>query len=75
MIAVQLLHVTRIARAKGKKKDEVDEINIVLDPSRRVLFTSHTNKEKARNIAYSVGDIVKVTVIEHLFLEASVTTQ
>jgi len=71
IMAVQLLEVLKIAKRKAKKTPRVFEINIVVSPSRRVPFATNKEKEKARNIAQYVSDVVKAPVVEQLFVEGA----
>jgi hypothetical protein len=65
IMAVQLLHVARIAK-KNKKDEKLFEINIVVSPENRVHVASVATKEKATNIALSLCDIIKAPLIEQL---------
>jgi len=65
IMAVQLLHVSRIAK-KNKKHEKLFEVNIVISPHTRIHFASHTEKEKATNIAHSLCDVVKAPLVEQL---------
>jgi hypothetical protein len=67
--AIQLLEVLRIRQKNSRQEPRRYEINVVLSPSNRILLGTNKNKEKARNVAHSWGEIVKAPIEEQLFLE------